>query len=188
MRFLPRAGDEIPEQGDRPRPRGFHLGLRVRLAGMAFPANLFQAVHPDRAERDALRAPAPAPDCPARRWSETARRPSDAGAAARGQGVYLHDHDGAREIVSSSLGQGGTLYEVEKLNGTSPRLLTNAGPAAPGAVLSAHQIRFDKAGGEQLLRNPPRTVLGPVLASPSSSRSFLTSFRRRYTISLFADS
>ena len=65
---------------------------------------------------------------------------------------YLHDHDAAREIVTSWLGPGGILHEIENLNGSDLRLLTNAAPAAPGAVLSALEIRFDKADREQLLR------------------------------------
>ena len=65
---------------------------------------------------------------------------------------YLHDHDAAREIVTSWLGPGGILHEIENLNGTGLRLLTNAVPAAPDAALSALEIRFHKADREQLLR------------------------------------
>ena len=65
---------------------------------------------------------------------------------------YLHDHDAAREIVTSWLNPGGILHEIENLNGTGLRLLTNAAPAAPAAVLSALEIRFDKADREQSLQ------------------------------------
>ena len=65
---------------------------------------------------------------------------------------YLHDHDAAREIVTSWLNPGGILHEIENLNGTGLRLLTNAAPAAPGAVLSTLEIRFDKADREQSLQ------------------------------------
>ena len=65
---------------------------------------------------------------------------------------YLHDHGAAREIVTSWLGPGGILHEIENLSGTGLRLLTNAAPAAPGAALNALEIRFDKAHREQSLR------------------------------------
>ena len=62
---------------------------------------------------------------------------------------YLHDHDAAREIVTSWLDPGGILHEIETLNGTGLLLLRNAAPAVPGAVLSALEIRFDKADSEE---------------------------------------
>ena len=65
---------------------------------------------------------------------------------------YLHDHDAAREIVTSWLNPSGILHEIENLDATGLRLLTNAAPAAPGAVLSALEIRFNKADGEKLLQ------------------------------------
>ena len=65
---------------------------------------------------------------------------------------YLHDHDAAREIVTSWLDPGGILHEIETLNGTGLLLLRNAAPAVPGAVLSALEIRFDKADSEETLR------------------------------------
>ena len=71
---------------------------------------------------------------------------------------YLHDHSAAREIVTSWLNLGGILHEIENLNDTGLRLLTNAAPAAPGAVLSALETRFDKADRE-------RSLQGSVLES-----------------------
>ena len=65
---------------------------------------------------------------------------------------YLHDHDSARKIVTSWLDPDGILHEIENLNDTGLRLLTNAAPAVPGAVLSALEIRFDKADEEKRLR------------------------------------
>ena len=65
---------------------------------------------------------------------------------------YLHEHDAARDIVTSWLNPDGILHEIENLNGTGLRLLTNAAPAAPDAALSALEIRFDRADREQLLR------------------------------------
>ena len=65
---------------------------------------------------------------------------------------YLHDHDAAREIVTSWLDPGGILHKIENLHGTGLLLLRNAAPAVPGAVLSALEIRFDKADSEKMLR------------------------------------
>ena len=65
---------------------------------------------------------------------------------------YLHDHDAARQIVTSWLDRGGILHEIENLNGTGLQLLRNAAPAVPSAVLSALEIRFDEADSEKKLR------------------------------------
>ena len=65
---------------------------------------------------------------------------------------YLHDHDAAREIVTSWLDPGGILHEIENLNGTGLQLLRNAAPAVPGALLSALEIRFGEADSEKKLR------------------------------------
>ena len=65
---------------------------------------------------------------------------------------YLHDNDVARKIVTSWLKPGGLLHKIENLNETCLRLLTNAAPAAPGAALSALEIRFDEADRGTLLR------------------------------------
>ena len=65
---------------------------------------------------------------------------------------YLHDHDAAREIVTSWLDPGGILHEIENLNGTGLQLLRNAAPAVPGALLSALEFRFDEAHSEKMLR------------------------------------
>ena len=56
--LLPRPRDEVPEQRDRTRRPGLSLRLGVRPAGMALPANVLHALHANRNERDALRAPA----------------------------------------------------------------------------------------------------------------------------------
>ena len=65
---------------------------------------------------------------------------------------YLHDHDSAREIVTSWFAPGGILHEIESLNGTGLLLLRNAAPAVPGAVLSTLEIRFDTADSQEILR------------------------------------
>ena len=71
---------------------------------------------------------------------------------------YLHDHDGAKQIVRSWLSPGGLLHEVESLDDDRVQLLANVAPVDPQATLDTIERRATRRGARAFFAaSSPRT-------------------------------